>query len=484
MSELLTDHKNYIVFKFFQEISRIPRGSGNISGIRDYIASIAKEHGLDHVVDACGNVVVVRDASSEDSTGIPVMLQSHMDMVCAKTSDSNHDFENDPLDLYTEDGFLKARGTTLGGDDGIGVAYMLALLTDPDYVGPRIDCIFTVDEETGMVGANALDLTRIRAKRLINLDSENEGVFTTGCAGGIKVHADLPYASAKFTGFRTDIKISGLLGGHSGDEIVKGRANAILLLSRFLYFLKDSGTDYHLISINGGEKDNAIPREAAASIVVSSSPTKVSDLAVQFKKIVLHEYAATDPGISIEVFEAPRDAEHMGMNESALRSLFLMTYSVPNGVVAMSRDIDGLPETSTNLGIISTESGSIKCAFLLRSSIASRKKELLERMTIILEAAGASVETGGSYPEWAYKKKSPLRDSMAKLWKEMFGRDPVITAIHGGLECGIISSKCPDMDIVSIGPDIPDIHTPNERLDIESASRVYDFLVKYLQDCK
>ena len=482
MSELLIDHKNYIVFKFFQELSRIPHGSGNTSGVKDYIVSIAEKHELDHVVDACGNVIVVRDASPDNSTGVPVMLQAHMDMVCAKTGDCDHNFDTDPLDLYIDGGFLTARGTTLGGDDGIGVAYMLALLTDPDYSGPRIDCVFTVDEEIGMDGANVLDLTRCRAKRLINLDSENEGIFTAGCAGGVRMNASLPIKKVKVTGFQADIVISGLTGGHSGDCIAEGRANAIVLLFRFLFHLRSAGAKFNLISVKGGEKDNAIPRDALASIVVSSSPVSIGDLAEEFRKIIAAEYSDTDPGICMNIYEARKEAVHSAISDSYLSSLFLMTYSIPNGVMAMSRYFDHLPETSTNLGVVETKGSSINCMYLLRSSLASRKQELLERMTLILGSAGAKVSTGSNYPAWEYKKDSPLRESMVGLWTEMFGKPPVVTAIHGGLECGIISSKCPDMDIVSIGPDIPDIHTPDERLDIESASRVYDFLVRFLKE--
>ncbi len=484
MSDLLKDHKNYRVFNYFQEICRIPHGSGNTLELRNYIVSIAKEHEFDHVVEVGGNVVVIREGSGDCINAQPVMLQSHLDMVCEKESDIEHDFEKDPLDLYIEDGFIKARGTTLGGDDGIGVAYMLSLLTDPDYSGPRLDCVFTTDEEIGMLGATTMDFSRIRARRLINLDCESEGVFITGCAGGERLSASLSIKHKSITGFQTDIVVSGLTGGHSGDEINKGRANAIRILSRFLFMAKKAGCDYHLITVNGGNKDNAIPREATASLVVTSSPVRLCDLAEEYNKIIFREYGDVDPGITVNVYEAGREASHKAMDNSILDPFFLLTYSMPDGVINMSRDIADLPETSVNLGILKTDKRSIEASYLLRSSLSHRRNELLERMTLILNAANAGVTCSNSYPAWEYKKDSPLRESLSGLWKEMYGKAPEISAIHGGLECGIISDKCPDMDIVAIGPDILDIHTPQERLDIESASRVYDFLVRFLRDCK
>ncbi len=484
MGELLKDHKNYIVFKYFQEICRIPHGSGNTAKLREYIISLAREHELEYVSEANGNVIVIREASEDCKNAASVMLQGHMDMVCEKESDCQHDFTSDPLDVYEEDGFLKARGTTLGGDDGIGVAYMLVLLTDPDYSGPRIDCVFTVDEETGVTGASNLDFSRIRARRLINLDSEKEGTFVVGCAGGEELNASLSLNHTEVTGFRTDIEISGLTGGHSGDEIGKGRANAVRLLSRFLYMLKKNRCDYHLISVNGGNKMNAIPREASASIVISSSPVRIYDLADDFSGEIRREYGDTDPGFNISIFEAGKEASHRVIDNSVLDRFFLATYSIPDGVMRMSHSMADLPETSVNLGILRTDIESIECTYLLRSSIAGRRNELLERMTLILKAANAGITCNNPYPAWEFRKDSPLRERMVSLWKEMFGKDPEITAIHGGLECGIISGKCPDVDIIAIGPDILDIHTPKERLDIESASRVYDFLQRFLRDCK
>ena len=482
MSELLQDHKNYIVFKFFQEIASIPHGSGNTREIRNYIVDIAKSHNLEHSMDSSGNIIIIREAAPGYEGISPLMLQGHVDMVCEKESDSKHDFKTDPLSIYIEDGFLKAKGTTLGGDDGIGVCYMLALLTTQDYQGPRIECVFTVDEETGMDGAHGLDLSKCRADKMINLDSENEGTFVTGCAGGSRIKAVLPIKTRIMRGFQADITISGLKGGHSGDEIDKGRANAIQLMARFLFYLLRSKATFGVLSIEGGDKDNAIPREATASIVITSSPTRLCDLADNFRKFVSEEYAATDPDIKITIYEAPKETEHFAITEECQNSIYLMLYAVPNGVIAMSHSIPGITETSTNLGVVRSTGSNIECCYLLRSSFASRKRELIQRMTLILKSAGAVVTYGHSYPAWEYKPESILRKELSQVWERMYGNTPTVTAIHGGLECGIISSKKESLDIVSLGPDILDIHTPKERLDIESASRVYDFLVEYLKE--
>ncbi|MBR4753974.1 MAG: aminoacyl-histidine dipeptidase [Lachnospiraceae bacterium] len=482
MSELLREHKNYIVFKYFQEIAAIPHGSGNTRAIRNYIVDLAKKHNLDHTMDPTGNIIIMRDAAPGYENSAPVMLQGHVDMVCEKESGSKHDFNLDPLSLYVEDGFLKAKETTLGGDDGIGVSYMLALLTKEDYQGPRIECVFTVDEETGMDGAHGLDLSKCRADYLINLDSEKEGTFVTGCAGGSRIRAVLPIKTRIMRGYQADITISGLKGGHSGDEIDKGRANAIQLMSRFLFHLLRSKATFGLLSIDGGDKDNAIPREASASIVITSSPARLCDLADTFRRFVSDEFAATDPDIQITIYEAQRETEHFAITEECQNSIYLMTYAIPNGVIAMSQSIPGIPETSTNLGIVRSTGSNIECSYLLRSSFASRKRELIQRMTLILKSAGAQVTYGHSYPAWEYKPESGFRKKLSKLWEKMYGSAPEVTAIHGGLECGIISSKKESLDIVSMGPDILDIHTPKERLDIESASRVYDFLVEFLKE--
>lgn len=481
MSQLLENHKNYIVFKYFQEISAIPHGSGNTRAIRNYIMDLAKKHNLKHTMDSAGNVIAFREASTGYENVPPLMLQSHVDMVCEKESGSAHDFNKDPLSLYIEDGFLKAKDTTLGGDDGIGVSYMLALLTDENYRGPGIECIFTVDEETGMDGAHGLDLSKCRAHRLINLDTEQEGTFITGCAGGSRIKAVLPIKTRIMRGYQADITISGLKGGHSGDEIDKGRGNAIQLMSRFLFYLLRAKATFGILSIEGGDKDNAIPREASASIVITSSPTRLCDLADNFRKNLAEEFAATDPDITISIYEAPSETEHFAITEECQNSIYLMLYAVPNGVIEMSHSIPGIPETSTNLGTVRTTGSNIECSYLLRSAFASRKRELIQRMTLILKNAGAMVTYGHSYPAWEYKPQSPLRKEMSQVWEKMFGKAPGVTAIHGGLECGIISSRNESLDIVSIGPDILDIHTPKERLDIESASRVYDFLVEFLK---
>ncbi|MBE6014883.1 MAG: aminoacyl-histidine dipeptidase [Lachnospiraceae bacterium] len=471
---------NSQVFKYFGEISRIPRGSGNTKAISNYLVETAKAAGLWHCSDSVNNVIIIREATAGYEDVPAVMLQGHMDMVCEKDDTSSHDFEKDGLDLDIDGDFLFAKGTTLGGDDGIAVAYMLTLLTAPDYKGPRIECVFTVDEETGMEGAYAIDLSSCKAKRLINLDVEEEGVFITGCAGGTRLISTLSFTRMTGTGSLYDINISGLVGGHSGDEINKKRANAIRLGARLLYHLKDMDVPFELVSFNGGAKDNAIPRSASITICSYCEEDKLRSLVDAYAKEIASEYYPAEKTININLeTDKTGNKPHMVISDRSLKSLLLMAYSMPNGVIATSKSIHGLTETSVNLGILTTTESEIKATYLLRSSVAGRLRSLKERMLLILDAAGCETKTGNSYPGWEYAEQSPLRDAMAAFWEKKYGRMPAIKAIHGGLECGIIKSKA-DVDIVAIGPDIVDIHTPGERMSISSASRVFDYLKEFL----
>lgn len=469
------------VFQYFEEISNIPRGSGNTKAISDYIYDFGKSLGLESYQDSTNNVIIIREASSGFENKAAIMLQGHIDMVCERESDCNHDFTKDPLKLYVEDGYLRAKGTTLGADDGIAVAYMMAILSDTTIHAPRLECVFTVDEETGMDGAIAIDLSKCQAKRLINLDSETEGEFTVGCAGGARLNASLPLEFDSFSGKKITITVSGLLGGHSGDAIHLGRGNAVNIISRLLFHLENEVLDFGLISISGGSKDNAIPREANITIATNEPVSKLDELVEGFLNIVKKELGASDTDVKIGYsIDDENVRDYNIISKGCYNGIYAITQAVPNGVIAMSQSIPGLTETSTNLGILEINDNSLNATYLLRSSIDSRKQELLDRMKFILASANIPYTEGSSYPGWPFNPNSPLQSEMSDLWEKMFGKKPVITAIHGGLECGLLCDKVPGIDIVSLGPDNIDIHTPQEHMGIASAERVFHFLTTFI----
>lgn len=469
------------VFEYFEEISNIPRGSGNTKEISNYIYNFGKDNGFETYQDDTNNVIIIKQANEGYEKKPAIMLQGHIDMVAEKDSTSIHDFLKDPLDLHVENGFLKANGTTLGADDGIAVAYMLAILSDESIKTPRLECVFTVDEETGMDGAVNIDLSICQSRRLINLDSETEGEFTVGCAGGARLNATLPLTYEKFSGKKVCITIGGLKGGHSGDAIHLGRGNAINIASRLINLLEKQDLPFGLINIKGGSKDNAIPRESSVTIATTISDSQLNDLINDFSSTMQKELCASDPDITftVEVLDSNL-SNHDVISPNLLSGLYSICQAVPNGVIAMSQSIDGLTETSSNLGILNIENDVLHAVYLLRSSIDSRKMELLERMEFILTLAGVTCERGSSYPGWPYNPNSPLQNELSSLWGKLFGSSPKITAIHGGLECGLICDKLPGIDIVSTGPDNIDIHTPQERMSIESAERVFSFVTTYI----
>ena len=487
MKRVLGDLSPQNVFYYFEEISAIPRGSGNTGKISNYLVEFAVKNNLEYAKDDLNNVIIIKEAGKGYEETPAIMLQGHMDMVCEKESGSSHDFLNDGLDLKINGDFIEGNETTLGGDDGIAVAYMLAILSE-NINCPRLECVFTVDEETGMDGAIGIDLSRCQAKYMINLDSESEGIFFAGCAGGVNVEARLKISKSKSTGNIYKLKIKGLLGGHSGDEIHKGRANAVKLAARLLCQIKKEFDKTGLVSINGGLKSNAIPRECE---ILFTSPESMEKLDCYISKrfdIYRAEYEVSDPDITYELEQIADDKSDIEcFDEEAFERLMLSLYSTPNGVQRMSQKTPGFVETSLNLGILKTiETRENACQvfidFSLRSSVASRKEELKEKLIKILEFAGAEIEVTGDYPGWDYNTNSKLREVMCKKWKEMFGHHAEVKTIHAGLECGILLNKMPELDIVSMGPDIHDIHTPKEKLSISSTFRNYEFLKSVITD--
>ena len=457
---------------FFEEISKIPHGSGNTKGIADYIEKFAKERGLFCVRDSLDNIIIRKPATPGYESKPGVIFQGHTDMVAEKTPNANIDMQKEGLRLYRDGDFLRAEGTTLGGDDGIAVSYALAVLDADDIEHPEFEAVFTTDEEVGLTGAKGIDLSPLHGRMLINIDCDHEGTFTVGCAGGIRADISLPVTRENFSGYAYRITLGGLLGGHSGGDIDKGRQNAIKYLSYRLSLIPDA----RLTAFSGGNADNAIPRDADATVILASPISEEihTKLLSETKKIKDCEPSATLDITEIDAQDIPLSAE------SSAKILSLIT-AEPNGVIGMSEDIEGLVETSLNLGIARLENNVMKIAYALRSSVETKKAELADRVQKIAESFGATVEWRGDYPGWAYRKDSYLRDKMSEVYRDMYGEDPRVIAIHAGLECGILIDKLPELDCVAFGPDNFDIHTPNEHLVLPSYARVWEYLKELLK---
>lgn len=471
------------VFYYFEQIAAIPHGSRNTKAISDYLVQFAKEHNLIWHQDACNNIVMIKEASEGYESAEPIIIQGHMDMVCEKEKDVDIDFEKDGLKLYVDGDFLMAEGTTLGGDDGIAVAYALALLESDQLAHPKLEVVITVDEEIGMLGADVIDLSMLTGHTMLNIDSDVEGSFLTGCAGGMSVNVTLPVKRVKQTGQKILITMTGLEGGHSGSEIDKEHGNANILMGRVLRTLFEA-TPFGIITLAGGLKDNAIPRECAAELLVPCENVNlakeiVDSLSAELKK----EFIVADPAVSIE-FEDLGKAEADILDFASVSRVIFYLRSVPNGVQNMSQVMHGLVETSLNLGIMELKEDALYTVTSIRSSVGTRKADLLDRVTGVVELLGGEAEVEGDYPAWEYKQDSALRPQIAKVYEKLYGKEPVFETIHAGLECGLLSDKIKDLDCVSFGPDNFDIHTPKERLSISSTGRVWDFIVEFLRQAK
>ena len=466
------------VFYYFEEICGIPHGSGNTKRIADYCEQFAARRGLQHSRDAHDNVIIVKEAAAGYENAAPVVLQGHLDMVCEKAPGCHKDMETEGLELAEENGWVFARGTTLGGDDGIAVAMMLALLADETLPAPRLECIITSDEEIGMLGAAALQPTLVTGRSMINLDSEEEGVFTVSCAGGNRTRCRLPVERETVTGEGVTVTVAGLTGGHSGVEIDKGRANADMLLGRFTAAARQA-VPCRVVSLSGGLKDNAIPTEAAA-VLVTDGAEALSALAERWQEQLRREYAPAEPTLTIRVQPAGKKS-YAAMTEDSAERVLCMLLAAPNGIQAMSGTLPGLVQTSLNLGILTTGEDAAELHFGVRSALASQKEMLTERLTALTRLLGGSVAVSGDYPAWEYREESPLRERMCEVYREQYGAEPQIAAIHAGLECGLLCEKLPGLDCVSTGPLLEEIHTPRERMSVESVGRVWRFVREVLR---
>lgn len=471
------------VFDYFEEICAIPHGSRNTKQISDYLVAFAREHRLEHYQDASNNVVMIQEATPGYEGAAPVIIQGHMDMVCEKESGYEIDFEKDGLDLYVDGDFLKARGTTLGGDDGIAVAYALAIMDSPEIAHPRLEVVITVDEEIGMLGAEAIDLSMLKGHKLLNIDSDVEGHFLTSCAGGMTVRTMIPVERIPQQGLGITVTVTGLEGGHSGSEIDKEHANANIVMGRLLKYISDR-MEFGIVSLAGGLKDNAIPRESRAELLIPAEKKEecLGHLA-ELEAVLKKEFAASDAGICIQT-ETGEEKEVQMLSYRAMAKIIFYLRNVPNGVQHMSRVMPGLVETSLNLGILELQEEALSAVTSVRSSVSSRKEDLKDRLEHMAEFLGGEIEVSGDYPAWEYKADSDIRDTISAVYRELFEEEPVFEAIHAGLECGILSSKIADLDCVSFGPDNYDIHTPKERLSISSTEKVWKLLKEFLKRCK
>lgn len=469
------------VFYYFEEICKIPHGSGNVEQISNYLMDFAKKRGLCAVQDALKNVIIVKPAASGYEEEPAVILQGHMDMVAVKKPDCPIDMAVEGLRLKVDGDKIYAEGTSLGGDDGIAVAYALALLEADNLSHPKLEVVITVDEEVGMDGARGIDLSSLTGRTMLNLDSEEEGIFLTSCAGGARMECRLPMTVCEKEGLVCRISVEGLMGGHSGGEIHKGRGNANCLMGRILHSLASQLT-LHIKSMEGGLADNAIPRQTVCEVVLEKEKKNTfQELLLAMEDKIKKELASKDKDFQITaVFTG--EAHTICADEKSTRQAAAFLAALPNGVQAMSADVEGLVETSLNLGMAAYPEGSqeLRCTFSLRSCIESAKQALMEKVEAVTLLAGGSCDVSGDYPGWAYRVHSPLRDKMVALYEEMYGEKPRLEAIHAGLECGILAAKLEDLDCISFGPNMENIHTTEETLSISSVARVWDYLVRLL----
>lgn len=477
----LNDLQPKEVFRFFYEICRIPHGSYNIDAISDYLVAFAKERNLEVVQDELKNVIIKKPATEGYEKEETLILQGHMDMVAVKDAESDIDLEREPLRLNFKDGCLYAEGTSLGGDDGIAVAYALAILDSDSIKHPALEAVFTVNEEVGMDGAIGIDLSDLKGTRLLNIDSEEEGVLLTSCAGGMRVHAVLPVNKVPLEGTCVEITLSGLKGGHSGAEIHHGRANANHTMGRILAELSKKAA-FNIMQISGGEKDNAIPLYAEAVLAIKNPDMALMKAELESLEAMLNnEYAGKEENILITLRKLESGEAEM-VDAASTKSIYEYLCAVPDGVIAMSGLNPGFVETSLNLGVLKLTEAGLEADYALRSSIEQSKLFLRDRVDMITRAFGGTCEFSGDYPGWEYKAVSPLRDKMIRVYEECYGSSPEVTAIHAGLECGILLEKKKDLDCISFGPDIYDIHTTKERMPVYSVKRTWEYLLAVLAE--
>ena len=473
------------VFKYFSEISKIPRGSGNEKAISDYLLNFGKNLGLESIQDDANNIIIKKPATKGYENAPTVIIQGHMDMVCEKNKDKVHDFTKDPIELVVKDDYIYANGTTLGADDGIAVAYAMAILDSNNIAHPALEVLITTDEEAGMSGAMALSPEHISGKIVLNLDNEEEGKLLVSCAGGIRtkslIKIQLEDKKEATKGFSIEVK--GLKGGHSGMEIHLGKGNSNKIIGRILKNISNE-LSFNLISIEGGSKNNAIPREASAVISINENDEdKLLEIVSNLTKDLKNEFATKDPGLLINISETTLKNNKVLSNEITQNVVNLL-YMYPNGVNTESADIKGLIESSTNLGVVSMNDNEVEFDSAVRSSVFSLREDIVEKIKCITELLGGEFSSNAGYPEWPYKADSKIREICKDVFKRMYNKEPEIVAIHAGVECGLFKEKLGDLDMISFGPDLYDVHTPNEHMSISSVERCYEYLLEVLKEIK
>lgn len=473
------------VFEYFKELNTIPRASGNEQAISDWLVNFAKENKLEVIQDEALNIIISKAGTKGYENSDTIILQGHMDMVAEKAEDSDHDFEKDPIKFIVDGDTIHADNTTLGADNGIAIAYALAILASDDTPHPPLEVLITTSEETGMDGAIALDINNLKGRKLLNLDSEAEGELLVSCAGGVDAFISLPLVknkAANETGKK--IQVTGLFGGHSGMEIHKQRGNAIKILSRVLYdFSKEN--DFELASLEGGTKLNAIPRKASAIINIDSRSNEILDKHIEkWNKILKDELESIDDGVELVLADESQASTDVYSKETRDNILNIISL-LPNGVINMSPNIEGLVQTSNNLGIVEISKDTMIFKSAIRSSVNSMKFEVSDKLEQLSTMTGAGLELSGYYPEWKFKKDSELRDAFIEVYIDKYGKEPIVNAIHAGLECGIFDEKFEgDIDLISFGPNIHNAHTPKENMEIPSVERTFDLLKDLLSHLK
>lgn len=471
------------VFEYFEKICSIPHGSGNTKQISDYCVDFAKKGKLKFIQDNSNNIIIFKNGTPGYENSDPVIIQGHLDMVCEKTADCIIDFKKDGITLCLNDGVISADGTTLGGDDGIAVAMALAILASDDIPHPPLEVVLTVDEEIGMLGAADLDCSPLKSRIMLNLDSEDEGVLLVSCAGGTSATCHLPIIRKEVSGTFVTLKADGLVGGHSGVEIDKGRVNANQLMGRLLNEI-NKNISYELISVDGGLKDNAIPRESVAKIVVRKEyiPSLKTEIE-KYYNIFSAEYRTSDPELNISM-SIGEEGLFMAADSTSKKAMIVSLVNLPGGIQRMSLDIPGLVQTSLNMGILKTTDDEMIMRYAVRSSVSTEKEELVSRLSSLMDVLGGTVTLTGDYPAWEYKPDSRLRELMIDVFEEQYGYKPKVAAIHAGVECGLFAGKLPGLDCISMGPNMKNIHTPAESMDIASVQRVWKYTLEVLRRLK
>lgn len=461
------------VFYYFEELSKIPHISFHEQAISDYCVNFAKEHNLAYRQDDMGNVIIFKSATYGYENAETIMVQGHLDMVGEKNADCMLDMEKEGVELVVDNDFIYANGSTLGADNGVAIAYALALLDSEDIPHPDLEIVLTVSEEVGLLGASAIDLSECKAKKMLNIDSEVEGILTVGCAGGMRHHCHIPVNYTTFSGNICTISIDGLTGGHSGIEINKGRANANVLMGRLLLLINEN-LNFRLLDIKGGSKENIIPNQSQARIVIENV-SLLSPIIDDFLNQMKAEYGTADPDIMVNVNIEKSDNISV-LDSDSLDKILTALNLMPNGVQNMSVDLPGLVETSLNIGVMELTEDEFIVKVSIRSSISSAKTALSNKIKLLTKTLNGTIDCLGDYPAWPYKKDSKLKELCVDIYSKQYGQKPSLETLHAGLECGIFSDKMPGMDCISFGPNLYNVHTPNEKMSISSVKRVWEFL--------